>query len=99
MTTESNPRDTEPTLDPDQGVDDAMETAAPQASRTLEERGDRGLLRLETRLAKAEAQIRTMQDGIADLNRAIHLGKQRALILRIAILIALLGAFFYMQSL
>jgi hypothetical protein len=93
--TDSESTDPEST-GPEEGVDADVTL---QPNDTPEERQERSMLRLETRLAKAEAQIRTMQDGIADLNRATHILKQRALVLRIGILIALLGAFFYMRSL
>lgn len=70
-----------------------------QSSDTPEERRERGMLRLESKLAQAEAQIRTLQEGFTDLNEAVRRVKQQALYLRIGLLIALLGSFFYLRSL
>jgi hypothetical protein len=58
----------------------------------------RGLLRLETRLARAEAQVRALQEGMAELHLAARASKQRALYLRIGILLALIGAFFFIRA-
>lgn len=73
--------------------------SSPPETDSSESHDDRTLLRVETRLAHAEAQIRTLQEGVAELNQAARLAKQRALYLRIGILLALLGAFFYTRSL
>jgi uncharacterized membrane protein len=73
------------------------EATASDASEPSEAPAERGLLRMEARLAKSEAQIRTLQEGVADLVAAQRAGRQRALYLRIGILVALLGAFFYLQ--
>ncbi len=55
--------------------------------------------RLEARLAQAEAQIRTLQERMMEVNAIQSSAKQRALWSRVLILIALLGAFFVMQYL
>ncbi len=55
--------------------------------------------RLEARLAQAEAQIRTLQERMMEINAIQSSAKQRALWSRVLILIALLGAFFVMQYL
>jgi hypothetical protein len=57
----------------------------------------RALLRLETRLSQAEAQIKALQEGVGELNAYARSARQRALYLRIGVLIALLAAFFFMQ--
>ena len=63
------------------------------------EHNEGALSRLETRLARSEAQIATLQEGMAEMNTFVRRSRQRALYLRIGILVALLGAFFYLQSL
>lgn len=57
----------------------------------------RALLRLETRLARAEAQIQGLQESMADVHAYFRVAKQRALYLRIGLLVASLAAFFYLR--
>ncbi len=57
----------------------------------------RALLRLETRLARAEAQIQGLQESMADVHAYFRVAKQRALYLRIGLLVAALAAFFYLR--
>ncbi len=54
--------------------------------------------RLETRLAQAEAQIETLKERTAELNGAVSRMKQSALWTRVFLLIAALGAFFFIRS-
>lgn len=58
---------------------------------------DRALLRLETRLARAEAQILGLQESMADVHDYFRLAKQRSLYLRIGLLLAALAAFLYLR--
>lgn len=58
---------------------------------------DRALLRLETRLARAEAQVVGLQESMADVHAYFRMAKQRALYLRIALLVAALAAFLYLR--
>lgn len=62
-----------------------------------DEVGDRALLRLETRLARAEAQIVGLQEAMADVHAYFRAAKQRALYLRIGLLFAALAAFLYLR--
>lgn len=57
----------------------------------------RALLRFEARLSQAEAQIRALQEGVSDLNLYARRAKQRALYLRIGLLVAIVAAFFLLQ--
>jgi hypothetical protein len=52
------------------------------------------LERLESRLARTEAQVLALQEGVGDLNRFAAAARQRSLYLRIGILLALLLALF-----
>lgn len=70
---------------------------AGSSASTQEIPDGRAMLRLEARLSQAEAQIKTLQEGVGDLNIYARTAKQRALYLRIGVLIALLAAFFLMQ--
>lgn len=58
---------------------------------------DRAILRLETRLARAEAQVLGLQEAMADVHVYFRTAKQRALYLRIALLVAALAAFLYLR--
>jgi hypothetical protein len=62
-----------------------------------DESGDRALLRLETRLARAEAQILGLQESMADVHTYFRMAKQRSLYLRIGLLFAALAAFLYLR--
>jgi len=53
--------------------------------------------RLEARLAQAEAQIETLQERIAELTDAYRQMKQGALWTRVFLLLAGLGAFFFIR--
>jgi len=55
------------------------------------------LLRLEARLARTEAQLRTLADRIDELTLRERSKKQRALMVRLALLAILMGLFFVMQ--
>lgn len=55
--------------------------------------------RLESRLAQAEAQIETMQERVAELTVGYRRMKQSALWTRVFLLLAALGAFFFIRSL
>lgn len=62
-----------------------------------DEAGDRALLRLETRLSRAEAQIVGLQESMADVHAYFRMEKQRSLYLRIGLLLAALAAFLYLR--
>ena len=67
-------------------------------SRSAETAGtDAGFVRLEARLARAEAQLRTLGDRIDEMSRGERSRKQRALMIRLALLAILMGLFFVMQ--
>jgi chromosome segregation ATPase len=70
-----------------------------ESDLTSEEHQRRVLARMELRIESAEAQVRNLQERVGELNQALRQARQRALYLRVGILIALLGAFFYMRSL
>ncbi len=57
----------------------------------------RALLRLETRLAQAEAQIRALQDAMGEVHDLSRMQKQRALSVRLILLLLALGALFFMK--
>lgn len=67
------------------------------AKESQELKEGRALLRLETRLSQVEAQIKALQESVGELNTYARSARQRALYLRIGVLIALLAAFFFMQ--
>ncbi len=54
--------------------------------------------RLESRLAQAEAQIDTLKERVAELSQSTRAMKQSALWTRVFLLIAALGAFFFIRS-
>jgi len=54
--------------------------------------------RLEARLAQAEAQIDTMRERVAELSAGQRQMKQSALWTRVFLLLAALGAFFFIRS-
>ena len=54
--------------------------------------------RLEARLAQAEAQIETLKERTAELTAAYRQMKQAALWTRVFLLLAALGAFFFIRS-
>ncbi len=64
---------------------------------SAEDQNARAMLRLETRLARAEAQIQGLQESMADVHAYFRVAKQRALYLRIGLLVAALAAFFYLR--
>lgn len=55
-------------------------------------------VRIETRLSQAEAQIIALQDRVAELHAAARAAKQRGLWLRVFVLLAAFGAFFFIRS-
>lgn len=74
------------------------EESTPIASGSAETFGhDPGIVRLEARLARAEAQLRTLGDRIDEMSRGERSRKQRALMIRLALLAILMGLFFVMQ--
>ena len=54
--------------------------------------------RLEARLAQAEAQIDAMRERVAELSAGYRQMKQAALWTRVFLLLAALGAYFFIRS-
>lgn len=75
------------------------ETKGEEASVTPASSGEeRGLLRVETRLARAEAQILALQESLGEINRGHRAAKQRALMIRLVLLVLLLGGLVYVRA-
>jgi hypothetical protein len=85
--------------DPGEGMTE--QDAGAIESSDVERRGDvssdRAILRLETRLARAEAQIVGLQESMSDVHAYFRAAKQRSLYLRIGLLLAALAAFLYLR--
>jgi len=54
--------------------------------------------RLAARLSRLEVQVRTLGDRVAELGAGERTRKQRALVLRLALLAVLLGLFFVVKA-
>lgn len=75
----------------------SADSGSPDSATAASASSDRALLRLETRLARAEAQIIGLQDSMADVHAYFRAAKQRSLYLRIGLLLAALAAFLYLR--
>jgi hypothetical protein len=73
----------------------ANDNEAPSVAKAHEEPA---ILRLETRLARAEAQIHALQDSFSAVLQGQQRAKHRALMIRLVVLLIMLGAFFFMRS-
>lgn len=71
------------------------DTKGPAAAQGQQEPA---VLRLETRLARAEAQILALQESFSAVLHGQRNARHRALMIRLAILVVMLGAFFYMRA-
>lgn len=69
------------------------EADSPSSSSSEAERTER----LETRLARLEAQVRALQEHQADLGKGERSRRQSALLFRLVLLAVLLGLFFLVQ--
>jgi hypothetical protein len=82
----------------DEAESEAVQVAKAPAALTEASAEDRGLYRLETRLARAEAQIHALQDSLSEIQGGHRAAKHRALMIRLVLLVILLGGLFYMQA-
>jgi hypothetical protein len=82
----------------EQKEDEILSAEAAPTTEVEPSEGDRGLYRLETRLARAEAQIHALQDSLSEIQGGHRAAKQRALMIRLVLLVLLLGGLFYMQA-
>jgi hypothetical protein len=71
----------------------ATSDAGPSPAAPSEEE----LQRLEGRLARLEAQVRAHSDRLAEWDQGARTKKQQGLMLRLALLVLALGAFFFLK--
>lgn len=75
-----------------------MTDSADDSSLSSEDRPPQALSRLEARIAQNEAHILTLRERVAEFDGAARRAKQRALWIRVFILLATLVAFFVVRS-
>jgi hypothetical protein len=67
---------------------------APSDSETAADK----VARFEARLSRAEAQLRALTERMTELTQVERAKKQRALVVRLVLLVVLIGIVFFIQS-